>query len=158
MASRNGHPRPYGVKFWGIGNEMWGEWQFGVMPLAQFEIKHNLFAKAMRQVDPTIQLIACGAMPDCMTGSKQAKRLTGKVIAEFGSPADWSGGLLANCLGNLDWLSEHFYCYNNRRFDLEKAITSPRTGEPLIEWQRRPANVVRAKFEHYQEYLRRIPG
>ena len=30
----NGHPEPYRVKFWGIGNEMWGDCQFGDMPLA----------------------------------------------------------------------------------------------------------------------------
>ena len=64
LRAANGHPQPYGVKFWGIGNEMWGDWQFGVMPLEQFEIKHNLFAKAMRRVDPSIKLLASGAMPD----------------------------------------------------------------------------------------------
>ena len=29
----NGHPAPYNIKWWGIGNEMYGTWQFGVMPL-----------------------------------------------------------------------------------------------------------------------------
>jgi alpha-N-arabinofuranosidase len=32
------------------------------------------------------------------------------------------------------------------------------TNEPLVEWERRPANMVRAKYEHYQEYLKLIPG
>ena len=31
---------------------MYGPWQFGVMPLNQFVFKHNLFAEAMRKVDP----------------------------------------------------------------------------------------------------------
>ena len=159
LRAENGHPEPYGVKFWGVGNEMWGEWQLGVMPLKQFEIKHNLFARAMRNADPTIKLVASGAMPDAMTGSKQAKRLTGKVVAEYGSPADWSGGMLANCLSNMDLLSEHFYTYNNQHFDLEKGESvAVATNEPLVEWERRPANMVRAKYEHYQEYLKRIPG
>ena len=48
----NGHPEPYGVKFWGVGNEAWGGWQLGAMTLEQFEVKHNLFAQAMRAVDP----------------------------------------------------------------------------------------------------------
>jgi alpha-N-arabinofuranosidase len=73
LRAANGHPQAYGVKFWGIGNEPWGEWQLGFMPVAQFERKYNLFANAMRKVDPTIKLIAPGAMPDAMTGSKQAK-------------------------------------------------------------------------------------
>ena len=58
MRAANGHPEPYHVKFWNIGNEMWGDWQYGYMSLAQYEVKHNLFAKAMRKVDPTIILIA----------------------------------------------------------------------------------------------------
>src|ERR1035441_4975556 len=62
LRAANGHPQPYGAKFWGIGNEMWGDWSWGVMPLAQFELKHNMFARAMRKVDPTIKLIASGAM------------------------------------------------------------------------------------------------
>lgn len=72
----NGHPKPYDVKFWGIGNEMWGiNYQYGAMMPDQFEFKHNQFARAMKRVDPTIKLIASGAMPDTMTGSRQSLRL-----------------------------------------------------------------------------------
>ena len=72
----NGHRDPYHVKFWGIGNEMWGlTYQYGAMKLDQFEFKHNEFAKAMRKVDPAITLLASGAMPDTMTGSRQSLRL-----------------------------------------------------------------------------------
>ncbi len=158
LRAANGHPQPYKVRFWGIGNEPWGEWQLGFMPVAQFELKHNLFAKAMRQVDPTIKLIAAGAMPDAMTGSKQAKRLNGQIVADYLSPADWSGGLLAHCLENIDFLSEHYYCSSNQRTDLqtgEKVSTGP---QALVEWERAPASQVRVKYEHYQEYLKRIPA
>lgn len=60
LRAANGHPQPYGVKFWGIGSEMFGDWQFGVMPAEQYQIKHNLFAKAMRRVDPSIKIPASG--------------------------------------------------------------------------------------------------
>jgi alpha-N-arabinofuranosidase len=30
--------------------------------------------------------------------------------------------------------------------------------QPLIEWERAPATQVRVKYEHYQEYLKRIPA
>jgi alpha-N-arabinofuranosidase len=159
LRAANGHPQPYGVKFWGIGNEAWGSWQFGAMPLQQFELKHNQFAKAMRNADPTITLIASGAMPDAMTGSKQSLHLGGKLIPDYLSPADWTGGLFMNCLDNMDLISEHFYSYNNQRFDLEKqdrVATDP--DEPLVEWMRRPANHVRAKVEAYQDYLELIPA
>jgi alpha-N-arabinofuranosidase len=158
LRAANGHPQPYHVKFWGVGNEPWGEWQLGFMPVAQWELKHNLFAKAMRKVDPTIKLIGAGAMPDAMTGSKQAKRLNGQIVPDYLSAGDWSGNLLAHCLDNVDMLSEHFYSNSGKRTDLqtgEKVETGP---QPLIEWERAPAAQVRAKYEHYREYLNRIPG
>jgi alpha-N-arabinofuranosidase len=159
LRAANGHPEPYGVRFWGVGNEAWGDWQFGAMSLPQFVVKHNMFAKAMRRVDPTIQLVASGAMPDAMTGSKQSQRISGKVIPEPLSAADWTGGLLLHCLENMDQISEHFYSYANRRFDLTKGDSVPLDpGEPLVDWMRRPANHVRAKIEAYQDYLERIPA
>jgi alpha-L-arabinofuranosidase len=158
LRAANGHPEPYHIRFWGIGNEPWGEWQLGFMPVAQWELKHNMFAKAMRKVDPTIKLIAAGAMPDAMTGSKQAKRLNGQIVPDYLSAGDWSGNLLAHCLDNMDLLSEHFYSTSGKRTDLttgDKVDTGPQT---LIEWERAPATQVRVKYEHYQQYLQRIPG
>ena len=60
--AKNGHPEPYHVKFWNIGNEPWGDWQIGHTDLKYFMIKHNEFAKAMRAVDPSITLIASAMM------------------------------------------------------------------------------------------------
>jgi alpha-N-arabinofuranosidase len=154
----NGHPEPYHVKFWNIGNEMWGDWQYGYMPLAQYEVKHNLFAKAMRKVDPSIILIASGAMPDTMTGSKQSLKLVDKLIPEYLGPADWTGALFLHCLDNMDMISEHYYNYDSH-FDLARAAQVPNDPkEPLVDWMRRPANHIRIKFEEYQEYLKRIPA
>ena len=158
LRGANGHAEPYHVTYWGIGNEPWGEWQLGFMPVAQFELKYNLFAEAMRKVDPTIKLIAPGAMPDAMTGSKQAKRLNGQIVPDYLSPGDWSGNLLAHCLDNIDLLSEHFYSSSGQRTDLQKGEKVSAGPQTLIEWERAPATQVRAKYEHYQEYLKRIPG
>jgi alpha-N-arabinofuranosidase len=113
----------------------------------------------MRRVDPELTLIAGGAMPDTMTQSKQALRLGGKVVPDPLSPADWTGGLFLHALDDTDMISEHFYSYDNRRFDLAKGDFVPvDAGEPLLEWMRLPANRVRAKYEAYQDYLERIPA
>jgi alpha-N-arabinofuranosidase len=154
----NGHPLSYHVKFWGIGNEPWGDYQMGATALDQFEIKHNLFAKAMRKVDPSIKLIAGGAMPDVMAGANQAKRINGQIVPDYLSPADWSGNLLAHCLDNIDMLSEHYYSSSNMHLDLKTGKKVNIGPQPLIEWERAPATQVRVKYEHYQEYLKRIPG
>lgn len=82
----NGHPEAYNVVWWGIGNEMYGNWQLGHMPLEDYVKKHKAFADAMRAEDPRIKLIAVGA--------------TGQ----------WSETMLAECADHMDLLSEHFYC------------------------------------------------
>ena len=156
LRAANGHPAPYNVRWWGIGNEMYGPWQFGYMALKQYVIKHNMFAKAMRAVDPTITLLATGATPDEMTVNSLSVALTGKVVAEYGSDADWTGGLIAHCRENVDVMSEHFYSYDHQRFDLaqNKRVA---VEEPLVDALYRPANRVRGKVEAYEEYARRFP-
>ncbi len=155
----NGHPAPYHVKFWGIGNEAWGDYQMGAMALPQFELKYNLFAKAMRQVDPSITLIAPGAMPDVMEGADQARRINGQYIPDYLSLADWTGQLILHCLGNIDMISEHYYASGTQHTDIKLQKKVP-INPPLslIEWERAPAVQVRAKYEHYEAYLRLIPA
>ena len=157
--AENGHPQPYGVKFWGVGNEPWGDYQMGSMSLPQFELKHNLFAKEMRKVDPTIKLIAGGAMPDVMEGADQSRRINGQYVPDYLSSADWTGQMLLNCLDNIDMVSEHYYASGTEHTDMKLQKKVP-IDPPLsfIEWQRAPAVQVRAKYEHYQEYLKRIPA
>ena len=86
LRAANGHAEPYGLKFWSIGNEMYGKRQLGHMPLEKYAQKHNEFAEAMRAVDPSVRLIGVGA--------------TGR----------WSEAMLTHCAGHMDLLSEHFYC------------------------------------------------
>jgi alpha-N-arabinofuranosidase len=154
----NGHAEPYRVKFWGIGNEMWGDYQYGYMPLKQFLFKHNQFAKAMRRVDPSINLTACGAMPDTMTGAKQALLLGKDIVPDYLSPADWTGALLMNCFDNIDLISEHFYNFGGTHFNLAaNAQVANDPQEPVTDWMRRGANHVRIKYEEYKEYEKRLP-
>jgi alpha-N-arabinofuranosidase len=159
LRAANGHPEPYAVKFWGIGNEAWGySYQYGAVKLNQFEYKHNQFTKAMKRVDPTIILIASGAMPDTMTGSKESLNLGTNLIPPYLSPADWTGGLLSSCFDNIDLISEHFYNYGGTHFSLTEAKQVPNDpNEPITDWMRRPANHIRIKYEEYKEYEKLIP-
>ncbi len=83
--AENGHPDPYGVTWWGIGNEMYGHWQLGHMPLEKYVKKHNEFAEAMRKEHSSIKIVAVGRI--------------GK----------WSQAMLENCADHMDLISEHFY-------------------------------------------------
>jgi alpha-N-arabinofuranosidase len=157
--AQNGHPAPYNVKLWGIGNEPWGDYQMGAMVLPQYEIKYNLFAKEMKKIDPTIVLIAGGAMPDVMEGADQARRINGQYVPDYLSSADWTGQLLLHCLPNIDMVSEHYYASGTQHTDIKLGKKVP-IDPPLsfIEVQRAAAVQVRAKYEHYEKYLELIPA
>ena len=61
MRAENGHPEPFNVRLWTIGNEMYGPWQYGHMSLDQYWVKHNYIVEAMKKVDPTIKVTVSGA-------------------------------------------------------------------------------------------------
>jgi alpha-N-arabinofuranosidase len=157
--AQNGHPAPYNVKLWGIGNEPWGDYQMGAMALPQYEVKHNLFAKEMKKIDPSITLIAGGAMPDVMEGADQSRRINGQYVPDYLSSADWTGQLLLHCLPNIDMVSEHYYASGTEHTDMKLGKKVP-ISPPLsfIELQRAAAVQVRAKYEHYEKYLELIPA
>lgn len=86
LRAQNGHPEPWDCTYWAIGNEMYGSWQLGHMPLPNYAKKHTEFAEAMRAKDPKIKLVAVGAV------------------------GSWSQTMLAECADHMDLISEHFYC------------------------------------------------
>ena len=54
----NGHPEPYNVKYWEIDNEMWE------MGIDRYEKCVRDFSTAMRKIDPSIKIIACGGFQE----------------------------------------------------------------------------------------------
>jgi alpha-N-arabinofuranosidase len=60
MRAANGHPAPFGVKLWEVGNEIWGNWVRGHSDAETYARNYNRYAQAMRAVDPSIKLIAVG--------------------------------------------------------------------------------------------------
>ncbi|MGJ8454646.1 alpha-N-arabinofuranosidase [Pseudothermotoga sp. U03pept] len=56
-----GHDQPYKVKYWGIGNEVYGPWQVGHCSASEYAEKLRQFAQFMKAVDPSIKIIAVGA-------------------------------------------------------------------------------------------------
>ena len=147
----NGHPEPYGVKWWNIGNEPFGWWQLGKTSLEFYTIKHNDFARAMRARDPSITLIASGAMPDQLhpKGVKQNSTLE-SIQPKFGTEEDWTGGLFARSWGTFDGITEHWY---------DRAEERPHAppADELMEYVRSPSNHVRMEALEWAIYEKRFP-
>jgi alpha-N-arabinofuranosidase len=85
LRAANGHPEPFGVRFFAVGNEMYGNWQLGHMPLADYVKKHNEVVDALRKADPTAQLVAVGSL------------------------GDWDKAMLSQAADHMTYLSEHIY-------------------------------------------------
>lgn len=90
----NGHPEPYNVKLWGLGNEVWGEWQVGHTDAAGYVARIKPFINAMRAVDPEIKLVAVGL--DMQSGDA--------LQAE-----EWNRIVLEGIGDQIDYLSFHVY-------------------------------------------------
>jgi DUF1680 family protein/alpha-L-arabinofuranosidase len=86
LRAQNGDPEPFNLRYWCIGNEMFGAWQLGHMKLEHYVQKHNWVVDIMRKVDPDIIPIASG------------------------NAGSWSEGLLKSCSNHIDLMAEHFYC------------------------------------------------
>jgi alpha-N-arabinofuranosidase len=54
------HAKPSGVKFWEVGNEIWGDWVRGHSDAETYARNYLRYEAAMRAVDPSIRLIAVG--------------------------------------------------------------------------------------------------
>lgn len=89
LRAENGHPEPYGVRYWSIGNEAYGNWQHGHVDAETYARRCLEFARAMRAVDTSIQLIGVGAQP-------------------YEAPG-WNESVLAMAGHALDYLSLHHY-------------------------------------------------
>ena len=168
LRAENGHPEPFKIRLWCIGNEMYGPWQFGHMSLDQYWVKHNYIVEAMRKVDPTIKATVSGAsICEKSIGGAEKKNdffpskweppVTAKLPYEFGSLNDWDGWLLEKCAPNIDFLSEHTYAYPDLAFDAEKQHFID-VQDALQFRTRRMANRIGEAFEAWQEYLKRLPS
>jgi len=60
MRAANGSPNPFKVKYWEIGNEIWGDWVRGHSDANIYAQNFERYAADMSGVDPSIQLIAVG--------------------------------------------------------------------------------------------------
>ncbi|MGH3403837.1 MAG: alpha-N-arabinofuranosidase [Streptosporangiaceae bacterium] len=56
----NGHDEPFRVRYWGLGNEMYGDWQVGAVSAEEYVRNAARWARAIRRLDPDALLVSCG--------------------------------------------------------------------------------------------------
>jgi alpha-N-arabinofuranosidase len=98
--AKNGSKTPYGVKYWCVGNEMFGPWQLGFMQMEHYTQKHNLVADAMWKVDPAAVLVGVGDLTTINKEHDPNQVKSGKTCSHI---------MLEACADHMTMLSEHFY-------------------------------------------------
>lgn len=97
LRRQNGAEKPFAIKTWCLGNEMDGPWEIGTKTASEYAHLANETAKAMKRVDDSIELVACGS--------------SSMDNPTFG---DWEETVLDECYDNVDYLSLHrYYGYYN---------------------------------------------
>lgn len=61
LRRKNGHPEPYNVRYWELGNEIDLPWSPGSKGAEEYARVAFECAKLMKWIDPTIRLVACGS-------------------------------------------------------------------------------------------------
>lgn len=111
----NGRAEPFRIKMWCLGNEMDGPWQLGHRSADDYGKIASRTAKAMRQLDPSVELVVCG--------SSSAQMPT------FG---EWERVVLTHSYDDVDYISCHAY-YEEKNGDLGSFLASASNMDHFIE-------------------------
>ena len=94
LRAKNGHPAPYNVKLWDLGNEVDGApWELGHKDAEDYVKIAREAAKAMRSVDHTIKFIASGS----------------SYYEPTGQWVEWNRKILTGLGDMMDYISIHRY-------------------------------------------------
>ncbi len=99
LRKQHGYADPHGIKTWCLGNEMDGPWQIGHKNAEDYGKLALEAAKAMRLVDSSIELVACGSSNTGMATFPQ-----------------WEATTLDYTYDEVDFISLHQY-YGNQEND-----------------------------------------
>ena len=113
--ARNGHPEPFDVAMWCLGNEMDGPWQLGHRSATDYAELAARTARAMRQMDPSLELVVCGS--------------SNRQMPTFG---EWERVVLSQTYDLVDYISCHAY-YQEHDGDLGSFLASAVDMDRFIE-------------------------
>lgn len=111
----NGREQAFGVGMWCLGNEMDGPWQLGHRSADDYGKLASQTAKAMRQLDPSVELVVCGS--------------SGAHMPTFG---EWERTVLTHSYEDVDYISCHAY-YEEKNGDLASFLASAVDMDHFIE-------------------------
>ena len=108
LRAEHGHPDPWDVSLWGVGNEVWGPWEVGRTDAVDYAERYEAYYDAMSAVDPDIEVDACGIDP-WFSLVHDGTREDVSLPPGGGDPPVWNERLFAVAGGSVDGLDVHRY-------------------------------------------------
>ncbi len=130
LRKKNGSADPFDIKLWCLGNELDGPWQIGHKTAHEYGRLAQEAAKAMRFVDPSIELVAVGS--------------SGSGMPTFG---EWEHTVLSHAYDEVDYVSTHAY-YQEHDDDAKSFLATAVDTDRFIESVVSTVDAVRAKGRH----------
>ncbi|QKS70025.1 alpha-N-arabinofuranosidase [Paenalkalicoccus suaedae] len=123
----HGYEAAHNIKTWCLGNEMDGDWQIGQKTAVEYGRLAAESGKAMKQVDPSIELVTCGS--------------SGSGMATF---PEWEAVTLEHTYEIADYISLHQY-FGNRDNDSQNYLASTMELEHFINTVTSVCDYLKAK-------------
>jgi len=115
LRAEHGFEKPHKVIYWGLGNEVYGDWQIGHRNAQDYAKLARQCAKVMKAMDRDIKLVLCG-----------------------GQELDWDREVLNTCADVVDYISYHVYWGPARGEDTHySTLAGPYRSEQYLQflWQ-----------------------
>lgn len=123
----HGVKEPHRIKTWCLGNEMDGPWQIGHKTMTEYGRLAEETAKAMKLIDPAIELVSCGS--------------SGLNMPTF---PEWEAVTLEHTYDYVDYVSLHQY-YDNRNGDSQDFLAKSDDMDAFIRAVISACDYVKAK-------------
>lgn len=126
----HGMADPLDIRLWCLGNEMDAPWQLGHKNAHEYGRLAAETGRAMRMIDPRVELVACGS--------------SGSMMTTFG---EWERIVLEEAYDQVDYISAHAY-YEETDGDLPSFLASAVDMDNVIDSVIATADSVRAAGRH----------
>ena len=127
LRKKHGYREPHKIKTWCLGNEMDGPWQIGHKTMEEYGRLAEETAKAMRIIDPSIELVSCGSSS-----------------REMDTFPQWEATTLEHTYDYVDYVSLHQY-YGNRDGDSAEFLAKSDDMEEFIKSVIATCDYIKAK-------------
>ncbi|TVY08963.1 hypothetical protein [Paenibacillus cremeus] len=122
LRAEHGYPEPWGVQLWQVGNESYGDYQFGYTSSIDFAQRIQTYYTLMKKADPSITIIMAGADPMYVDYSEIP-----------GQPPIWNQRLLENAgTAYIDGLDIHQYTRGIRDEGLRQTWLKANDADPVF--------------------------